>query len=109
MMLKSCPLLRAAPAPRAFFLTLFAAWTAWWVPRGWAHMKAESLVVQNGFGGDGVQLWEIFDLKMTVAYTVVRWLPGAVLLVGAWWWVGRRRAGTEAVEDGGSAERPLAA
>lgn len=105
MRLVSCPLMRAAPSARVVLLTLLVLWTAWWVPQGWAHLQAESLVVQNGFGGDGVQMWEIFDLKMTVAYTVVRWLPGAVVLAGAWWWVGRRNRAS----SGSSVPREMSA
>jgi hypothetical protein len=108
----ACPLVQAGPSVGVMLATLLVLWTAYWLPSGWAHLKAESLVVQNGFGGDGVQMWELFDLKMTVAYTVVRWLPGVVMIGGVWWWLRRRRrsAGEAAAGSGASdRERPMAA
>jgi hypothetical protein len=75
---------------RSWLAVLLGVWTAYWLAAGRAHMRAESVVVQNGFGGDGVQMWELFDLQMVALYPLLRWLPVAALLLGGWFWVRRR-------------------
>jgi hypothetical protein len=84
----SCPLV--PQLPRSTLLFGLAIWTAYWLRAGWTHMQAESIVVQNGFGGDGIQMWELFDLQMVAAHPLLRWLPGAVVLFGGWLWLRRR-------------------
>jgi hypothetical protein len=49
---RSCPLVPLLP--RSTLLAGFAMWTAYRLRAGWAHMQAESVVVQQGFGGDSV-------------------------------------------------------
>jgi hypothetical protein len=100
---RSCPLVPLLP--RSTLLAGFAIWTAYWLRAGWAHMEAESVVVQHGFGGDGVQMWELFDLHMVAAHCLLRWAPGAIVLFGGWYWLRRRErrvreAAAAAVRDG---------
>jgi hypothetical protein len=85
---KSCPLVPLLP--RSTLLAGLALWTAYWLHYGWGHLKAESVVVQQGFGGDGIQMWELFDLQMVAAHCLLRWAPGALLLFGGWYWLRRR-------------------
>jgi hypothetical protein len=108
MMPKSCPLVPLVP--RSTLLVGLALWTAYWVRAGWAHLQAESVVVQQGFGGDGVQMWELFDLQMIAAYPLLRWLPGAVALVGGWLFLRAREKGRyrlDVTAGGDTAEESL--
>jgi hypothetical protein len=66
-------------AARRTVLLGLAAWTIYWLVSGWAYMQEHSIVVQQGFGGDGIQMWEIFNLKMVAAHHAIRWAAGAVL------------------------------
>jgi hypothetical protein len=102
MTAKSCPLVPLIP--RSTLLIGLAFWTAYWVRAGWQHLQAESVVAQQGFGGDGVQMWELFDLQMVGAYPLLRWLPGAVLLLGGWLYLRRRAAaGARRTDDSAGA------
>jgi hypothetical protein len=85
---RSCPLVPLLP--RSTLLAGFAIWTAYWLRAGWAHMRAESVVVQQGFGGDGVQMWELLDLHMVAAHCLLRWAPGAIVLFSGWYWLRAR-------------------
>lgn len=53
-------------------------WTIYWLVSGRAYLYEHSLVMQQGLGGDGLQMWEIFDVKMVAAHHAVRWAAGAV-------------------------------
>jgi hypothetical protein len=63
-------------------LVALAGWTGYWAVTGYAFLQQESIVMQQGFGDDGIQLWELFNIQMLAAHYVVRWLPGALLLLG---------------------------
>jgi hypothetical protein len=77
---------REVSVRRAVRLGVYGAlvlWTAFWVVDGWAYLQQHSIVVQQGFGADGIQLWEVFNIKMIAAHHAVRWLGGiAVALTG---------------------------
>jgi hypothetical protein len=88
MSARSCPLVPLVP--RSTLLIGLVLWTAYWLRYGWAHLQAESIVMQQGFGGDGVQMWELFDLQMVALHCVMRWAPGAAVLFGTWYWLRRR-------------------
>jgi hypothetical protein len=51
-------------------------WTVIWFRSGYAYLGEHSLVMQQGFGGDGIQMWEIFDIKMVALHPGLRWLGG---------------------------------
>jgi hypothetical protein len=74
----------------AALLLAFAAWTAFWAHYAWGHLFTESIVAREGFGGDGVQMWELFNLQMALAHCLVRWAPGAAVLLGGWFYSRRR-------------------
>jgi hypothetical protein len=54
-------------------------WTAYWLVTGWAYMQEHSIVVQQGFGADGIQMWEVFNIKMVAAHHAIRWAAGLVV------------------------------
>jgi hypothetical protein len=56
-------------------------WTFYWIVDGWAYLQQHSIVVQQGFGGDGIQMWEIFDIQMVASHHAVRWLGGVLAAV----------------------------
>jgi hypothetical protein len=66
---------------RGMLVTVLLAWSAYWLVSGYHYMHEHSIVMKQGFGSDGIQMWEIFNLKMAAAHHFLRWLPGAVLLV----------------------------
>jgi hypothetical protein len=53
-------------------------WTAYWLISGGAYLFEHSLVMQQGLGGDGLQMWEVFDVKMVAAHPALRWAAGVV-------------------------------
>jgi hypothetical protein len=77
-------------------IVALSVWTVYWLRSGHAYLHEHSIVMQQGFGGDGVQMWEIFNIKMVAAHQALRWLagfaPGALLLV----LLRRRRAAVKA-------------
>lgn len=83
----------------AFAAVLF--WTVYWTIAGWEYLQLHSIVVQQGFGGDGVQLWEIFNIKMVAAHQAIRWAGGVVALGAVVWLLERPRA-RRAVRRAGS-------
>jgi hypothetical protein len=86
---------------------VFTAWTAYWLISGRAYLYEHSLVMQQGLGGDGLQMWEIFDVKMVAAHHAIRWAAGALpaaLLLRMLHRQGRTQSATEGVS-----EQPLAA
>lgn len=56
-------------------------WTVHWAVATWAYLQQHSIVVQQGFGGDGIQMWEVFNIQMIAAHTLVRWLGGVVIML----------------------------
>jgi hypothetical protein len=97
-------------ALNAGLLLTLVAWTAYWAHYGWGHMLAESIVAREGFGGDGIQLWELFNLQMAFMHCVVRWAPGALLLLGGFLYLRRRATAAAAPAAAGYIEeRSLAA
>lgn len=56
-------------------------WTVHWAIATWAYLQEHSIVVQQGFGGDGIQMWEVFNIKMIAAHTLIRWLGGVVVML----------------------------
>jgi hypothetical protein len=66
---------------RGMLVTVLLAWSGYWLVDGYHYMHEHSVVMQQGFGSDGIQMWEIFNLKMAAAHHFLRWLPGAVLLL----------------------------
>lgn len=87
---------------RGGIVGLLVVWTAHWLVAGWAYLQEHSIVVQQGFGPDGIQMWEIFNIKMVAAHHAIRWGAGAVA-AGIALYLLRRRGGTEhAVSDASS-------
>jgi hypothetical protein len=82
----------AIQATRAAVILAAAAWTIYWLVSGWAYLQAHSIVVQQGFGADGIQLWEIFNIKMVAAHHAVRWMGGLLPLLGVLYLLQRRSA-----------------
>jgi hypothetical protein len=95
MTARSCPLVPLLP--RSTLLVGLVLWTAYWLQAGWAYMQEHSIAVQTRFGGDGMQMWEFFDVQMVAAYPFLRWAPGAIVLLGAWAWLRRRERRAAAV------------
>jgi hypothetical protein len=81
-----------ARAVRVGIYAVLVVWTAWWLIDGWAYLQAHSSVVQHGFGGDGVQLWEVFNIKMVAAHHAIRWLGGVLPALGVLYLLQRRTA-----------------
>jgi hypothetical protein len=85
-------------ATRAVVILAAAAWTIYWLVAGWAYLQEHSIVVQQGFGGDGIQLWEVFNIKMVAAHHAVRWMAGLLPMLGSLWLLQRRSTRNPAVE-----------
>lgn len=66
---------------RGMVVTILLAWSAYWLVDGYRYLHEHSIVMQQGFGGDGIQMWEVFNLKMIAAHHFLRWLVGPVLLL----------------------------
>jgi hypothetical protein len=75
---------------RGLLVTVLLVWTGYWLVDGYHYMHEHSIVMQQGFGSDGIQMWEVFNLKMVAAHHFLRWLAGAVLLLPLFRLVGRR-------------------
>jgi hypothetical protein len=93
---------------RGAVLGLLAVWTVHWFVDGWAYLQEHSIVVQQGFGSDGVQLWEVFNIKMVAAHHAVRWLAGVAVGLVALHLLRRRApgagaAGSDTMPDGAAA------
>jgi hypothetical protein len=78
-------------------------WTAYWLVSGRAYMYEHSIVMQQGFGADGIQMWEIFNLKMVAAHHAVRWFGGAVVAAIGLYLLRRPATGPAAATDTGVA------
>jgi hypothetical protein len=76
---------------RGLLVVALLGWTGYWLVNGHAYMGAHSIVMQQGFGSDGIQMWEVFNLKMVAAHHFLRWLAGTVLLLPLFRLVGRRQ------------------
>ncbi|HSJ26472.1 MAG TPA: hypothetical protein VK929_17465 [Longimicrobiales bacterium] len=70
---------------------LLVIWTAHWLVDGWAYLQTHSIVVQQGFGADGIQMWEVFNIKMVAAHHAIRWGVGAAAGGLALYMLRRRR------------------
>jgi hypothetical protein len=82
-----------------------AVWTGYWIVNGRAYLYEHSIVMQQGFGGDGVQLWEIFNVKMVAAHHAIRWGAGVVV---AALMLGLLRRRTQEASAVSGDDRPLA-
>ena len=81
---------------RGILVTVLLAWSGFWLVDGYHYMHEHSVVMQQGFGSDGIQMWEIFNLKMVAGHHFLRWLAGAVLLLPMFLLLrGRRRVAGE--------------
>jgi hypothetical protein len=76
---------------RGLLVVALLGWTGYWLVNGHAYMGAHSIVMQQGFGSDGIQMWEIFNLKMVAAHCFLRWLAGAALIATGFLLIGRLR------------------
>jgi hypothetical protein len=76
---------------RGLLVMVLLSWSGYWLVDGYHYMHEHSVVMQQGFGSDGIQMWEVFNLKMIAAHHFLRWVAGAVLIVPMFLLIGRRQ------------------